>query len=299
KGTVTNASSQVLLQPAVVLGSTVASLEDLPPGASAAVDVGLQPALMGQPISDRVVGQLFFDGSEIGEEGARKSARHTIVDQLTYDPNSGFTSQLPSDGAVILAWSDQSLMPIEISGQVPKRTGNILYFLPAELAVRGRTTFGNDLLRSTVVSADSAEISKDTSNLYFGKGSIELSYRPIAFQGTIEATQLTIGLNTGEGPGLIAKPTMVKPLDSTKPSCEDAPGGCQGNVDGLPEVEFYDQTSSAWRQLPHLGSGIQYALEEPQRYVDGASGTVRVRFVNDRSEGVGFQLNLAITGDLK
>ncbi|MEJ7697449.1 MAG: hypothetical protein WKF78_12710 [Candidatus Limnocylindrales bacterium] len=71
------------------------------------------------------------------------------MDQLTYDPNFGSTGQLPVNGAVILAWSDQTLVPVEIAGQAPKRTGNILYFLPTALVVRGTTTFRNDLLTST------------------------------------------------------------------------------------------------------------------------------------------------------
>ena len=60
EGTVRNLSSERLERPAVVLGGTVATLEDLEPGAEATVDVQIQNKLFGQSLSDKVVGQIFF-----------------------------------------------------------------------------------------------------------------------------------------------------------------------------------------------------------------------------------------------
>lgn len=300
RGTVKNTSTQTLLKPAVVLGGTVASLADLGPGQTATVDAALQPFALGQSISDKIVGQQFFEGPpKFDEDSARQFARRTIVDQLTYDPNFGSTGQLPVNGAVILAWSDQSLVPVEITGQAPKRTGNILYFLPTTLVVRGTTTFRNDLLTSTVISADSGNFNKDPYSISFGKGKVELSYRPIAFDGTIAPTQLTFAINSGEQPGLTIDPVEVKPLDQIPPPCDEAAGSCQIGFDGVPELEVYDLTAATWRRLPHLQGGKRYAVAEPQRYVDPASGTARIRFVNDRSDGVGFQFDVTISGDMK
>ncbi|MEJ7697450.1 MAG: hypothetical protein WKF78_12715 [Candidatus Limnocylindrales bacterium] len=62
RGTVKNTSTQTLLKPAVVLGGTVASLADLGPGRTATVDAALQPFALGQSISDKIVGQQFFEG---------------------------------------------------------------------------------------------------------------------------------------------------------------------------------------------------------------------------------------------
>ena len=42
-----------------------------------------------------------------------------------------------------------------------------------------------------------------------------------------------------------------------------------------------------------------WAVAEPARYVDPATGTVLIRLVNDNSDGVGFSLDLSITGDVK
>ncbi len=301
KGTVTNGSSEVLLKPAVVLGGTVAKLDDLAPGATATLDTAMQQIQFGQQLSDRIVGQLFFEGRPgQGDETNRLYARHTIIDQLTFDPNFGFTGQLPADGAVILAWADRELIPVEIEGQVPRRTGNVLWFLPTDVSVRGKTTFRSDLLRNTVISSDAAFFNKDPFNISFGKGTAELSYRPISFKGTIAATQLAIGFNFGE-PGFTVEPTLTQPLDSIAVVCGEQPvAGCvQPPLDGLPELELYDLTTGTWRRFPHLGAGARFSMADPARYVDAATGTVLIRLVNDNNDQVGFSLDMSISGDVK
>ncbi len=187
KGTVRNASAETLLKPAVVLGGTVATLDDLAPGATATIDVAIQTGQFGQQLSDKVVGPVFFgDPSQLGGDAARLYARHAIVDQLTYDPTfGGYSGQMPADGPVILAWSDDALLPVEIEGQTPRRTGNILYFLPTDLSVTGTATFRSDLIRSTVVSSDAGFFNKDPYTISLGLGSAEIAYRPIAFEGQL------------------------------------------------------------------------------------------------------------------
>ena len=59
KGTIKNASTEVLERPAVVLGGTVAVLADLEPGAEANVDTLGRIGVFGQSLSDQVVGQVF------------------------------------------------------------------------------------------------------------------------------------------------------------------------------------------------------------------------------------------------
>ena len=301
-GTVRNASTETLLKPAVVLGGTVATLADLAPGATATVDVALANTQFGQQLSDKIVGPVFFgDPGALGEDAARLYARHTIIDQLTYDPNFGFTGTLPADGPVVLAWVDRTLLPVEIEGQAPRRTGNVLFYLPTELAVSGEATFRSDLLRSTVVSSDAAFFSKDPYNISLGRGSVEMSYRPITFRGRLEASQLAIGLNFGEIGG-IGEPKPIEPLPSIPQNCDgggEADPECPIGFDGLPEVELFDLRAGEWRRLPHLDAGGRYAVKDPARYVDPATGATLLRFVNDRNDGVGFSLDLTIAGTLR
>jgi hypothetical protein len=300
KGTVRNDSTETLLKPVVVLGGTVATLSDLAPGQSASVDTPLARFQLGQQLSDKVVGPVFFgEPGQLGEDAAKLYARHTIIDQLTYDPMAGFMGQLPAEGPVVLAWSDRNILDVEIDGQEPRRTGNTLYFLPASLSVSGATTFRNDLLRSSVIESDAAFFSKDPYSINFGRGTAQLAYRPIAFTGTIDTTELVLGLNFGD-PGFDAKPKPIEPLPRI-PDCDEGTADdlCPIGFDGLPEVELFDLTQSAWVRLPHLESGSRFAVAEPARYVDPASGQVLVRFVNDRNESVSFSLDVAITGNLR
>jgi hypothetical protein len=301
KGTVTNMSNEKLLAPAVVLGGTVAKLSDLGPGATANVDVTLQFAQLGQQLSDKVVGQVFFgDPRQVGEDSARQYARHTIIDQLSYDPNFGFTGQLPTDGAVLLAWADHDLLPVEIEGQTPRRMGNVLWFIPSDITVRGRTTFRSDLLRSTVISTDAAFFNKDPFNIGIGRGTAELSYQPIGFKGRMTATALTIGMNTGDI-GMPVDANVVEPLETIPPACGNPPiEGCvQPVFDGIPDLELYDLTSSTWRRFPHMNSGLRRSIKDPGHYIDPATGTLLVRLVNQSNDSVGVSLDIAITGDVE
>ena len=152
-------------------------------------------------------------------------------------------------------------------------------------------------MRSTVVRSDAAFFSKDPYTINFGRGSAEIAYRPVAFDGSITVTELAFGLNYGD-PGFALDPKMIEPLPSIPEACEPGAAGCN-NFDGLPEVELFDLTAQTWKRLPHLESGSRYSVKDPGRYVDTATGTVLLRFVNDNSDGVGFGFDLSITGDLR
>jgi hypothetical protein len=300
RGTVKNASSQRLERPAVVLGQTVALLKDIEPGGVATVDVVAAFNPFGQTLSDRIVGQTFFTDQNVTPEIAQSYVRRSMIDQLTYDPMMGSTNVLSADGPVVLAWGSADLIPVEIEGQKPRRIGNVLYYIPAGLTITGSTTFHADLMRSAVVASDAQMFNKDPNSMTFGRGSATVAYRPIAFDGRFAATRLTIGMNFGD-PGGGIDPTVVEPLSSIPPTCPQPPTPDCGppSLDGLPEVELFDIDDQVWRRLPHLGGGNRVAVADPQQYVDPTSGAVLVRYVNDRSEGVGFQVDIALTGTVE
>ncbi len=301
-GTIKNASEVTLEQPAVVLGSTVVTLDDLPAGATAKVDQPIVQVAFGQPLSDRVVGSSFFnDPGSATPDMMNRYIRHTMVDQLTFDPNWGTTNQLTADGAVILGWGSGSLLPVEIAGQKPQASGNILYYLPANVTVSGKTTFRGDLMRSDVIETDAPFFGKDPYSMSFGRGTATVAYRPLAFDGTIAPSQLSLGMNWAGDQPVPDKPQAIAPLPAIPPPCTDTtkPECSQLNWDGMPEVEVFDLTAADWVRLPHLTGGSRYALGEPARYVDPATGTVLVRFVNDRGDSVGFSFDVSLTGDIR
>jgi hypothetical protein len=300
RGTVKNGSDQALQNPAVVLGQTVAVLADLEPGATASVDVPVQFGQFVQSLSDKVVGPMQGNDGTMTPALAQTYVRHFMVDQLSYDPNMGTTNTLAADGPVVLAWGSNELVAVDIAGQKPRHLGNVLYYLPARLAIGGKTTFRADLMRSTVVEADAIVFNRDTTSLNFGRGSVTLAYRPIGFEGRLSPSQLTIGLNFGEK-GLTVSPEPVKPLATPPPKCEPtATTECvPANIDNLADVEVYDIEQGTWKRLPRFQSGVQYAVDSPARYVDPTSGTVLIRFVNDQSDSVGFSIDVSISGDIE
>jgi hypothetical protein len=297
RGTIRNASDQRLERAAVVLGSTARVLSDLEPGQEVAVDIPLEATFFGQSISDRVIGNFEFgDPNRQTDDVQRQFVRRSIVEQLTYDPMFGSTNQLPSEGPVILAWGTRDILEVEIAGEVPRRTGNVLYYLAADLTVSGTTTFTRDLVKSSLVETDSAFFNKDPWSISLGRGSAVLAYRPIAFQGTFRARQVFLDFSFGDGRPAEAKP--IEPLDEIPPPCDPATEDCQAaqNFDGMPEVEIFDLTGEGeWRRLPRLQAGLRYELASPGRYVDPTSGTVLLRFVND-TEGASFNLGVELRG---
>jgi hypothetical protein len=308
RGTIRNASDERLEKPAVVLGSTVSVLADLEPGATAQVDVAIQPTFFGQGISDKVVGSVFFpDAGRQNEQVIRQYVRHSIIDQLTLDPMSGVSSTLPSDGPVILAWGTRDVLDVEIAGQVPRRTGNVLYYLPTSLTVRGSVSFASDLLRASVIETDAAFFNRDPWSINFGRGSATLAYRPVPFDGTFEATEVILNMGFGGDVGVGAPaPRPVEPLESIPPSCDPAlQDDCPtveepGKMEGLPEIEVFDRTGEgAWRRLPQLEPGQRYALASPASYVEPATGTLLVRFVNEELDQVGFSFGVELSGNVQ
>jgi len=301
KGTVRNLSNERLDKPAVVLGGTVATLKDLEPGAEATVDVRLANNLFGQSLSDKIVGQVFFGDGRPNADTAALYIRHSMVDQLTWDPNFGSTGQLASEGPVVLAWGSRELLHVEIEDQEPRRLGNVLYYLPTRMAISGTITFRSDLIRSSVVDSDAAFFSKDPYSINFGRGTATIAYRPTTFDGRFDGTELAIALNFGGDTGLTVEPTEIEPLPSIPPRCPNPPTPECGPaiLDGLPEVEVYDAANQEWKRLPHLSPGVRYAVADPASYVDPTTGTVLLRYVNDRMEGVGFSVDISITGAIR
>jgi hypothetical protein len=301
EGVLRNDSATLLESPTVVLGGNVVVLPDIAPGAEGTVKLRVAPNQFGQALSDKMFGQLFFpENVSTSEKQRRNATRHRIVDQLTYDPMSGNLGMLPSDGPVVLAWGRNSLLDVQVQGQEPARSANILYYIPVQMSVSGATTFASDLIRSTVVSSDAAFFTKDPFNMSFGQGSVTIAYRPIPFEGTFEATKVLMSMGFGEPLGAAGKPIEPLPDVVIVPAdvCENCPPdkAFPEGFDGLPEAEVLDLTTGAWRRLPHLNQGITYELTDPEKYVDASTGTIQLRFVNDHSDQVGMAFSVAIQG---
>ncbi len=297
KGTITNEGSLPLLAPALVLGSSAARLQDIPPGGSADVQLALSSSLVNQMnLSDRVIGSFQFDGGPMDEAAQRAMVRRNVIDQLTYDPNTGYNGSLPGDGVTLLAWGTDPVVTAEIEGAQVRRVANVLYEVPLPVTIRGPVTFSNDLLRTSPVEVNASWFSKDPWTISIGIGEVGMAYRPIAFDGTLDPESLVVAMNQGGDVGLPAGTTS--PLEETV-RCDPSAPGCAPPQDGLPDLEVLDIGTGEWVQFAHMRAGLAYELPDAARWVDPPTGEVQVRFVNERQDNIGFGFGMALTGTVR
>jgi hypothetical protein len=323
-GTIRNASDLPLARPAIALGTALAVLPDLAPGASATVDLQAQPDALGRALSERIFGQQQFspDGRPTSDF-LRDQVRRQLVDALTYDPFFGSNGTLPSDGPVLLAWGRPGLFAVTVAGQEPRTAGETLYYLPLGLTATGPVTFGPDLMRSSLVEVKAQFFNKDPFSLTIGGGSVTLAYRPIPVAGRLVPTRLALGVNMGfpgkmvdgmPNPGGGVEPALPagEPAATPAPSAASgasgtsAPAGPVNAVPApvaidpnLPGVEIFDREAGAWREVQGLVSGKVLEIREPGRFVDPASGTILVRLTNARQDAVSLQLAVQLEGTME
>jgi hypothetical protein len=315
-GRIHNGSDQRLEKPAVVLGGSVVVLDDLEPGAAQDVRLPIRTGAFGQSLSDRILGTVFFgDPNRTSESTQRNVVRHAVIDQLTYDPAIGGSfGQLPAESPVLLAWGTSDVLEVRISGQEPRRTGNVLYYIPLSMTVSGPTVFDSDLIRSSLVETDAGFFNKDPFSINMARGTATLAYRPIPFEGTLTTSTVLLSANFGDlgfGSGRVplrpADPQPCRDEETDEPDCvEPEPIDCDPNVEdcfgrfGIPEVELFDRTGGGrWIRMTKIEAATGYELEDPERYVDPGSGTLLVRFVNEFQDGANFNFQVRIEGEVR
>ena len=299
-GTFENASDQALENVAVVLGSSVAVLGDVEAQGTRTVNLPVQTNPFASALAEQVIGAGFDSTTEAG---VRRTARYSMVSQLTYDPNGG-NGALVSDQAVILAFGREALLDLQVGSEQPRRIGNVMYYVPVAIALTGKTTFQGDLLRSTVI--DGQFSSKDRTRMSMGAGTATMAYQPIPFDGTFTLAEVRLQLGRGGTPipGAVGKP--ISPLTEVPVPCTDSlnsvPEGCQPLRDDLlPEVEVFDRSAAgAWVRLPRLDADATYTLTSPTRYVDPETGRLLIRFVNDNPQMFAeFGFQVAVVGTVE
>jgi len=123
-----------------------------------------------------------------------------------------------------------------------------------------------------------------------------MAYRPLPFEGRLSPEKVVVGMNLGGDPTVIGgQPVPLQPAAR----CAAGTDGCAPSVDGLPEIEVFDVQAGKWVQFAHPNAGRAYDLADAERWVDPASGEVRVKFVNERQDGISFQFQVEITGTVE
>jgi hypothetical protein len=266
-------------------------------------------------VSDRIVGPAFLGDPARSNEGYQRAiVRRAMIDQLTIDPvmstNTGLTAETP----VLLAWGTRTVVDLKISGQAPRRTGNVLYYVPLAMRVRGHVAFQGDLIRTTTIEENQGMFNKDPTAINMGRGELTMSFRPITFNGRLNATRVILAPNFGGNfTDLGNTPKPLAPVDHqpcrivatdaagcvpppSREPCDPSTKDCF--FENLPDVELFDRRGDGkWLRMDRLDVGQVYEVDHPERYVDPGTGTLLVRFVND-SEGASFQFDVRIEGDV-
>jgi hypothetical protein len=297
RGTVTNDSDKTLIAPALVLGSSAVKLRDVPPGETIDVDLLLTSnGFNGQALSDVVVGPYDWDGGPMSETQQRNLIRRAVIDQLSFDPNTGISGVLPGDSPTLLAWGNEPVVDAQLEGAVVRHEANVLYEVPLRYTIQGRNTFGGDMLRSNPIDVSANFFSKDPWNISFGIGEVTMAYQPLPFDGTLTPEKLVMAMGFG---GDIGSLGGNNPLLQEQERCDPKADGCAPQQDGLPEIEVLDVRTGEWVQFAHMTGGQEYELENAARWVDPTTGQVQVKFVNERQDGIGFQFQVEITGTVE
>ena len=204
----------------------------------------------------------------------------------------------------ILAWGSGSLLRVEIAGQKPRASSatSCTTCRPAwRSAARPRSVPTCSARPSSTRTRRSSARTRRAST---SAGAARRSPTgPIAFEGTLRRRRSCDRARTSAA--MLGRHRRGPQADRAAPgdpaAVPDPPtDDCDPPIfDGMPEVEVFDRGADEWMRLPHPDPGPRYALAEPARYVDPATGTVLVRFVNDRQDGVGFDFDLSITGDVR
>ena len=157
--------------------------------------------------------------------------------------------------------------------------------------VSGKTTFRNDLLRTTVVVEPTPRSSARTRSRSTSAGA-----RPScptgrsASRARIDATELALGMNFGEHRPRRPSPSRSSPLDddpaaraATHPAAGLRPAGVRRPARGRAVRPGGRRPGGA---CPTSTGGSRYAVADPARYVDPATGT-RPRPVRQRDRRTG------------
>jgi hypothetical protein len=297
QGTVTNGSTATLQAAAIVVGSSAMRLGDILPGASAKVDLAVSNnAFNGVSMSERIFGPQSWDGSSLNEEQQRTLVRRSVIDQISYDPMTGFPNAIPADSATLMSWSTDPVVPMEITGQQVRRMANILTQIPLPFAVSGKTVFANDLLRSSVLEVGANFFTKDPWALNLGAGTARVSYRPIPFEGRFTPSKVVVGLSFG---GEFNVPVGNPKALAEKLRCEPGKEGCVVPQDGLPDLEVLDVRAGSWVEFAHMAQNTAYELASASRWIDPASGEIQVRFVNEGQGQISFQFAIRLEGTVR
>ena len=122
---------------------------------------GWRTCCSGSHCRTRSSAPIFFGDGRINSDTVALNIRHSMVDQLTWDPNFGSTGQLPT--RVRSSWPGARANCSTSRSRVRSLADSGTCCITCRLgwSIHGATTFQSDLIRSSVIDTDAAFFSKD------------------------------------------------------------------------------------------------------------------------------------------
>ena len=307
RGEITNRSDVALEVPAVVLGDGVAVMPTLAPGQTHAVDV----AVTGESVFDKQLSQRILGVGVPTDAAAQRqlATRRAVIDQLTqYGDFGRGVSSIGGDGPMLVAWRPTPAVGVQLAGEKPNNVGETLLMWPLPMSVSGPATFPAALVRSTLISSDTADGGQQGENLQIGRGTMTVDYRPISSGGTFRVSKLAVSLNQGDGlpmgdpegapvQPLTKQPDQDDPVGPREPAAVPGDGGMKPEFDGLPEVQLFDRVAGRWMEFAPFTPQVAREIANPERYVD-SGGSVLVRFVNRSEQLTFFRMQVRLEGEV-
>jgi hypothetical protein len=316
-GTVTNRSVQVLENVAVVYSGGAAVLGTLEPGASKEIELDVK----GSSFINYALSEVIFGTTFPRDAVAARAVqtRRSVIDQLF-----PWGTQGAAEAPLLLAWANEPVLEVDLTGETPNRVGDGLFMIPFGLRIDSQQIFSDQLMHRTIVETSAANAWGDQGGMYLSRGTMTVETRPSRFDGSFTAASLEVAMTQGDarqlnghGEALSPLPTNEQPPQDDpleKPDASPSPGpstspdpsasppptddpdvpppdlpGKPGfpdvnPFDTLPDFQLLDRTTGLWMEFAHPSPSKSYLITDPQKYVD-STGTVMFRFINRSDAG--------------
>lgn len=271
RGTLRNGLDYPLEGIVVLAGNRFVQLGELAAGAERTVDEPLAGSTTGSSIPWALfeLPSNMPAPSSASDAERRRMLRQSILESY-FHTNWG-QPQVP-EGLLLLAWTELSPLNVQVAGLLraaPLQTTLIVKSLP--LPVReGSVVLAPGLIPGQITGSQGDGGDCGGGRFYVSRGSVTMEYTLPAQVRGLTPTGLTV---------------LAAPMDVTmNPS--------------LPTIQLYDWAARTWVSVKGITAGVSLPVADPARFVDAATGLVRLQALRDDGIGSCYQLDVGVEGVL-